>query len=294
MKPLVDTVAIVSPASAVNPELVEKGIAVLESRGLKVERSPYWDSDAEGFGGTVAQQVEDLHWAFAESSAQAVICNRGGYGSIRLLEHLDYDLIRKNPKIFVGYSDITSLHMAFIAKSGLKTLHAPMISSDIAVKPVESLENMLDFLTSGTFTSPSFEVLAHGKASGKVLGGNMAVLMSSLGTPYMPMLEGSLLFLEDINEPAYKIDRMLRALRHKGVLAKIAGLLIGDMHDDSGKPKEYWDFVLNSIKENVKNIPVISGLSIGHCTPNFTLPLGVEMSLDTHAGTLVLSENFFA
>ena len=108
------------------------------------------------------------------------------------------------------------------------------------------------------------------------------------------MLEGSLLFLEDINEPAYKIDRMLRALRHKGVLAKISGLLIGDMHDDSGKPKEYWDFILASIKENVKNIPVIRGLSIGHCTPNFTLPLGAEMSLDTHEGKLSLSENFFA
>ncbi|MGL5255202.1 MAG: S66 peptidase family protein [Brevinema sp.] len=296
MRPLVDTLAIVSPASAANKTLTEKGIAILESRGLTVLRSPHWDVDYQGYGGTVAQQIEDLHWAFTQASAQVVICSRGGYGSIRLLEYLDYNLIRNNPKVFIGYSDITSLHMAFIAKCGLKTLHAPMISSDIAGKAPESLDNMLDFLYSGVFKSPSFSVLRHGTANGVVLGGNLSVFMASLGSDFMPNLEGCLLFIEDINEPAYKIDRMLRTLRNAKVLSRLSGLLVGDIHDGSDNPEEYQAYVLESINENTRDIsiPVITGLKIGHCSPNFSLPLGVRMSLDTHAGSLTLIENFLS
>lgn len=286
--------ALIAPSSCVDPALVDKGIEILHQRGYGTLLCPRLKQDFKGYGGCVAQRVEAVHWAFSHPEADAVLCVRGGYGAIQLLEHLNYELIRKNPKPFVGYSDIGSLHMAFIAKSGLQTVHGPMLSSDIAVKPKESTDLLLNFLEGqNNILAPAFQVLKKGYAEGILLGGNLAVFMSSLSTPYMPVLDGSVLFFEDVGEPIYKIDRMLRTLRHMGVFNLCTALVFGNFKGDGSEsfPQDLIE-VFEDVTQGL-DIPVIYDLLSGHCTPNYPLSLGAKVSLDTEKQEFLLKEALF-
>lgn len=293
--------ALIAPSSFISPDSVQRGSKILEDFGYKTIAHPKLFNNFDGYGGSIAERTEALHWAFAQSGADAVLCVRGGYGAIQLLEHIDYGLVGQNPKPFIGYSDITSLHMAFIAQCGFKSIHGPMLGPDIAGKPPQSTSLLLDFLQNKTQNlAPSFQTLHHGAAEGLLLGGNLAVFLSSVGTPYMPNLEGCILFLEDVGEAAYRIDRMLRTLRHGGILQKCAALAFGDFTEKGddiaeGSVSDYQDYIKQYLKDATEGlgIPVIYGLPSGHCTPNFPLPLGARVHLDTEKQIFTLLDNFF-
>jgi muramoyltetrapeptide carboxypeptidase len=237
---------------------------------------------------------------FADPAVRAVFCIRGGYGTPRLLPSVNYRLIRNNPKIFAGYSDITALELAFWRKTGLITFHGPMAGVDLAGPPDPFTEEMFWSMLSAkkkrgriTLPDPLPRTLQGGRATGRLLGGNLALVVSTLGTPYQPDLRDALLFLEDISEEPYRIDRMLTQLRNAGILQRSAAVLTGQFTDcvpqDATKPT----LTLAQILEETAALtgrPFLAGLPFGHESPKMTLPVGLRARLDASSGTLELLE----
>ncbi|HVV01550.1 MAG TPA: LD-carboxypeptidase, partial [Verrucomicrobiae bacterium] len=239
-----DTVGIVAPSSAPpDPKAIDKSVAALEKLGFK----PLLAKNARkrwGFlAGTDRERASDLMSMFTNRNVNAIICVRGGYGSARLLPLLDYDVIRKNPKIFIGYSDITSLHCAFLEKADLISFHGPMLNSDFIKPsmPAFTLESFLRVLMhpqpagsirtgAGWHKTPPEEqpaAIRKGLATGRLIGGNISIICASLGTPYQPSFNGRILFFEDLDEVPYRFDRMLTQLLNAGVLRGIVGVAVG-------------------------------------------------------------------
>lgn len=254
--------------------------------------------DVRGYlAGADADRGADLQAMFADPGVRGVLCIRGGYGAMRLLDALDYDLIREDPKVFIGYSDITALHMAFYTHPGFVTFHGPMAGALAQTDPYDLL-GLLRAVTraeplgplANPPAGPTIETLVPGTAEGELIGGNAAILTALLGTRYLPSLAGKLLFLEDLGDHLYRLDRKLVHLRLAGVLAQVAGVIVGECRykEDPGATLSLRDILQDLIVPLGK--PAIYGLACGHGTHHLTLPVGVRARLDATRGILSIQE----
>lgn len=302
-----DVIGIAAPASAPpDPKAIDRSIQVLEQLGFKTKLAPNVRKRWGFLAGSDRERAEDLMRLFSDPKVRAIICVRGGYGTARLLPLLDYRLIRAHPKIFVGYSDITSLHSAFLTKVGLVSFHGPMLNSDFIQEsmPEFTLQSFLRVLTEleppgsicQDYRKKKPKTLRGGVASGHLVGGNISILCASIGTPYQPPLKGGILFFEDLDEVPYRFDRMLTHLLNAGLLQEVAGIAIGTNQNckdpKARKATEYRQTVEDVFKERLLplGIPVVSGLPFGHIRWNATLPIGVNARLDGDTGDLVITE----
>lgn len=282
------TIGIVAPASCSSKEKVLEAKKNIEEMGFNVVLGESTLKKWHSFSDTDENRAKDINEFFKNPSIDAIMCMRGGYGSNRLVEYLDLEAIRNNPKIFIGYSDITTLHLIFNEKLDLITFHGPMAVSNFldgySEKTYES------FIKSVTSTSnyeinnfdKKIEIINSGKAKGKLVGGNLTTLVSTLGTKYDIDYNGKILFLEDIGEKTYRIDRLLNHLKKYGVFSKIKGVILGDFKNcDKSSPE---DMSLEEVFEDYfkkLTIPVIKNIQSGHCDSMVTLPLGAMCEIDS-------------
>jgi muramoyltetrapeptide carboxypeptidase len=282
--------AVVSPASATKPELVQAGMDCLHGLGYKTVLLPHaLDRGPLYYAGTVEQRVADLHAAFADAAIDGIVCTRGGWGSAELLPHLDVELVRANPKVFVGYSDHTSLHVWLAREAGLVTFYGPMVASDFArTEGVDA--SSWGHATRGDAQwslggEDGLRVLRAGLAEGTLAGGCLSIYAEALGTPYAALAanaeEPRILFLEDIGTKPYQWDRMLLHLRYAGMLEHVTGIVFGDMRQCVAAEEEIWleAAILHALADFAG--PVAIGLRSGHVEPpNVTVPLGVRVRLE--------------
>ncbi len=285
-----DAVGIVSPAGPVRSAELLDCQRFLEEKGFRVRMAPHAHDRRDYLAGSDNDRLEDLEEMFLDDDIKAIFCSRGGYGSLRLLDRIDYELIGNHPKIFVGYSDITALLTAIFKQTGLITFHGPM-GKEFSGLPERIWEHLFQMISSErplSIDPMEGYPLSRGRATGPIMGGNLSLLCQLLGTPYMPDLDGCLLFIEDRGEALYRIDRMLTHLRLSGCLKGIKGLLTGSFLGCGDAPA-----IENLIKENFTpmNIPIVAGFPLGHGPRNITLPLGMPAELDTHAMKLSLWES---
>lgn len=289
-----DTIGIVAPASNVKRERLEPGCEVLRRLGYKPF---YLDSIFEQdvyFAGSAQRRARELEEMFEREEVRAILCARGGYGSNYLLELLDLEKIKAHPKIFIGYSDLTTLLTYFTDAAGLVTFHGPMIAKDFANADgvdLFSWESALNGLSRWTLKpDPDVQALVEGAAEGILYGGCLSILVASLGTPYEIQTAGTILFVEDIAAKPYQIDRMLMQLKLAGKLADVRGIVFGEMVDciqtqDQGYALE--QVVLRVVGD--LGVPVAYGLRSGHVSRgNITLPFGVRAALNVRRGEVEL------
>lgn len=289
--------AIVAPAGPARLD-TQKATQWFAERGLRCRIYPGAMQAAGYLAGSDEQRLADLHEAFADPDIHAILCMRGGYGSMRLLDRLDFQLIGRNPKPLVGYSDITALHTAIYRHTGLLTFHGAMLNADLLgakLQPTESslLAQLGGLLGKGDAIVHPAEIALHsvspGVASGRLLGGNLSMLGATLGTTAEIETQGCILFIEDVNEPLYRVDRLLTQLHLAGKLAGIKGVLVGDFAGITVA-------ALTPLLEQTfgpLGVPVLAGWRSGHCDPNVCLPLGAQVRLDTQQQSLVLEQDLF-
>jgi muramoyltetrapeptide carboxypeptidase len=302
-----DTIALVAPASAPpDPKAIDRSVEVLEHLGFTVKLAPNVRKRWGFLAGSDRERAGDLMKMFTDRKVHAILCVRGGYGSSRLVTLLDYRTIRANPKILVGYSDITSLHCALLVNSGLVSFHGPMLNSDFIKKdfPDFTLQSFLRTLMKPSaagsicagYKGKTVSILRRGVASGPLIGGNISLLCATLGTPFQPSFKKRILFFEDLDEVPYRFDRMLTHLLNAGLLQQVAGIAIGvnaDCYDPKAKgAKEYRQTLDDVFKERLLplKVPIVSGLPFGHIPLNATLPVGVRATLDGVKGDLVVTD----
>lgn len=286
------TLAVLSPASAAKRDLVLRGMNQLHALGYRTITGAHaLSSGPLYYAGSREERLEDFHAAFADPEVDAVIGTRGGWGSAELLPYLDAELIRANPKAFIGYSDHTSLHCWLQCEAGLVTYYAPMVAADFAREGGVDLASWRNcFEGAGSWTLGAGEglrVLREGSAEGRLTGGCISIFAEALGTPYAPQIaEDSVLFLEDIGTKPYQWDRMLLHLRYAGLLERVRGIVFGDMRQCVA-PEEA-GLLEQAILHSLAGFegPIAIGLRSGHVDgANVTLPLGVRVALDlTDAG----------
>jgi muramoyltetrapeptide carboxypeptidase len=281
-------VAVPAPASAaLDPAAARAGLDALRARGLRVEAPRALAAPHGYLSGTDDERAAELNALFARDDLDAIVCLRGGYGVLRILDRLDYAAARAHPKLVVGYSDITALHLALYAKAGLPGVSGPMVHSDWGQIDADTEahfwrvvggEAPMEILGPG---GEPLHGLRDGDAEGVLLGGNLSLVAALLGTPYLPDLAGALLFLEDIGETPYRLDGLLARLRLAGVLERLGGLVLGAFTDADvppGRPTFTVDEVLAHYAAFVGG-PVARGLVYGHFPRKSTLPVGVRASL---------------
>ena len=283
-----DIIGIAAPAGSFDRELLRRGVKTIAEMGFKVVLPPEVLDQKRYLAGSDETRAAVLNSLFADKTIQAIFCARGGFGSARLLDLLDFEIIGSNPKIFAGFSDVSALLAAVFEQTGLITFHAPVVTS-LADADQESRDSLALALTSCTKISirPTRPItVSSGSASGLVRGGNLASLCQLVGTPWQPDFRESLLFLEETNEAPYRIDRMLTQLRLAGCLAEIRGVLLGRF-DNCGQSDVIHEIVTEHFLDHG---PILAGLEIGHNGTNQTLPLGLEAVLDADQGTLLYQE----
>lgn len=309
-RPLVpgDTIGLVSPSGPTRPgsgghtpENVERTRQRLHEVGFRTVIAPH-AFDARGYlAGTDADRAADLQAMLETPAVQGVLCIRGGYGAHRLLDRLDYAAITRHPKVFIGYSDITALHLAFHTQCGFVTFHGPMASALAQPDPHDYLE----LLRAVTRTeplgrlvnppgAPAVETLVPGVAEGPLIGGNAALLTGLLGTRFVPEareFRGAILFLEDLGDRLYRLDRKLAHLRLAGILDEAAGIVIGECRysPEAGDTLSLQHILEDHIVTLGK--PAIYGLAFGHGTYTLTLPVGVRAHLDATERSLSIEES---
>lgn len=290
-----DTIGIVAPASPLKNELyLQRGIARLKSWGFRVVLNRPLNTGEGYLAGSDEERAAELHAMFASPEVQAIICLRGGYGSLRLLPYLDYNLIRSRPKLFLGYSDITALHVALVQRAELVTFHGPMIYPELGGDLAPYTEAALRSMLRGSLSSTTLHCLPHkgftvvpGRARGRLIGGNLSLLTSTLGTPFEIDTREAILFWEEVDEPLYRVDRMLTQLLLAGKLAAAAGIAIGECIG-CGNLEELLRERLAPV-----GIPCLYGLPCGHGIDVATLPLGVVATLDASEGYLRIEETLW-
>lgn len=294
-----DRVGIISPASPPeDPVAVARGLEQLRRWGLQPYLAPHALRREGYLAGNDEQRLADIHAMFLDPEVKAIWCLRGGYGSLRLLPGLDLGVIRQNPKLFIGYSDITALHLVLVQGAGLVTLHGPMVATELSAGLDRfSARSLLRHLFSGQPAGllanppggPRVVTINPGVATGELLGGNLSLVASTAGTPYQPRTRGSLLFLEEVGEEPYRVDRLLTQLLLAGMLDGVAGILFGDT---AGPQSAGSGNLVEVLRDRLGNLPFpcCYGLALGHGLPQATLPLGVQAVLDADRGTLNLVE----
>jgi muramoyltetrapeptide carboxypeptidase len=278
-----DKVGLLAPASSFSRGDFLAGCDRLRAMGYEpVYAQDIFDRDIY-FAGTAERRTREFHELWQREDVAALICVRGGYGSNYLLEKLDYNLIATRPKILIGCSDITSLLIAINDRTGLVTFHGPMVAKDIAGETLDlsSWNNALHGATNWSVPTAGTEVLRAGKAEGRLYGGCLSMLVASLGTPFEIQTEGTILFIEDVAEKPFRIDRMLMQLRLAGKLEQVRGFVFGEMLDCM--PPKGETYTLQQVIMRVLapyNVPIVYGLKSGHVTMgNITLPIGVQAEL---------------
>ena len=294
-----DTIGIISPASPIFKEKLKKGIYYLENLGFNVKLGRHVYGERGYLAGTDEERASDLHELFYDNSVKAVFCSRGGYGSIRILKYIDFELIKKNPKIFVGFSDLTALEISIFAKNGLVTFYGPTIAEDFDNEiDYSGFDLLLKIISSETNSYKvdisDYNVVKGGKSTGFLIGGCLSVFSSLLGTEYLPDLKDAVIFLEDTDEEPYRIDRYLSQLRLCGIFNKARGLIFGKFTRCESKEKDYKgpyvDEIINDTASNL-DIPVIKNLSFGHIKGKITIPVGIKASVNTDKMYLSFDEN---
>lgn len=293
-----DTIAVVSPASHYKEDKLERGVKYLQKRGYHVVFAPNYDKKHKYLAGHGPEQVADIHWAFGNPDVDAIICTRGGYGTPRYLDKLDYDLIRANPKAFVGYSDITALQSALMTQADLMSLSGAMVAVEMGdengIDPYTEA-HFWPFLENGVggqiFHNPEdmpLAVLRPGVGEGRLVGGCLALVNNIMGTRYFPPVAGNILVLEDIGENVQHFDRMLSQFRLAGIFDQINGLLLGQFID-CWENAEADDFSMAEIVHDVigeVNFPILANLAYGHNRRKMALPLGAEVRVDAGDGSV--------
>lgn len=302
-----DTIGLITPAGPITIEQLEQTKALLSQWGYNTYHTKNVFLQKGYLAGTDAERLDDLHQMFKNEEVNAIMCIRGGYGTPRLLENIDYDLIRNNPKIFIGYSDITALLQAIYKFSGLITFHGVVGISEFTEY---TQQNFLEVFTNShesliiksilpnNYKKDEYKtyVIENGIAKGELAGGNLALIVALMGTPFEIDIEGKLLFIEDIGEAPYKVDRMLTQLILSGKLQKARGIVLGVFNDcdfnndditaeNSLSLREVLDDRLSGL-----NIPVLYGFSFGHIANQAIFPIGIEAELNTQKKTIKLLE----
>ena len=298
-----DLIGVISPASApTSSEKIEKGVRYLESLGYRVAVGKHAAIVNGYLAGTDEERAADLNGFLNDRNVRAIFSVRGGYGTPRLLRLVDYRAVKRDPKILVGYSDLTALQLALFRKTGLVTFSGPMVGVEMweKIDPYTE-EHFWRVVTSptkiGVLSNPPEEptkALRPGKATGRLLGGNLALLASLLATPYAPGLRRSLLVLEEIDEAPHRVDRMMTQLLNAGILENICGLVLAKFTDcvpqDASKPHFTTEQVLSQFAERLR-VPVLSNLQYGHVPKKLTIPIGLKTRLNATKGILEVLEN---
>jgi len=298
-----DLIGIISPASTPDDlTKIEKGVKYLESLGYRTEVGKNVGKNRGYLAGTDDQRIQDLHYMFTNKNIKAVFCVRGGYGAPRLLDKINYSLIHKHPKIFVGYSDITVLQMAFLKKAGLITFAGPMVAVDFARDEISKFteEFFWETVTStkkrGRIVLPGEEKLFslnRSKGKGILVGGNLALLMSIAGTQFFPDFKGKILFIEDIGEQPYRVDRMVNHLKLMGSFKSLKGIILGDFTDCIETDVTKRTLTLNDVIEDYfgdLKIPVIYNFPHGHIRDMVTIPFGISVNINASKGLVEFME----
>jgi len=284
-----DLVGILSPAGPVEEAELEYGRYLLERSGFRVHLCEHVFDRRRYLAGEDRDRLADLNGMLLNPDIKAVFCARGGYGTLRILDRIRYDLLTSNPKILLGFSDITALLMAVFSRTGLITFHGPVLRA-LPKGEMENWDRIYRVLTADKPLRVALEngkTLVKGRSRGRLVGGNLSLICHLTGTPFMPPLENGILFLEDTNEPIYRIDRMLTHLKLSGCLKGLTGLLFGEF-TRCGNPFERERLFLETAA--ALNIPSATGFPVGHGRKNWTIPLGLMATLDTETGTLSLPE----
>ncbi len=284
-----DTIGIVAPAGPFDRGKFEKGISVLEKMDFKVLIPNGLFEQDTYLAGSDSHRADLVNALFKDTSVDAIICARGGFGSIRILSLLDYKAIQKNPKIFMGFSDISALLSVLNNRCRLVCFHGPMITTLPEIDK-QSKNLMAQALTSGKKLRIILQkglTIKSGKGVGVVAGGNLATLCHLIGTPFEPDFKGRILVIEDIGEAAYKIDRMLIQMKLAGCFKGLAGLVLGSF-ENCGKTEDIYEIVARVFREDV--FPILAGFEIGHGRGNHTIPMGLQATLDTDGHLLLFNE----
>ncbi|MFC1561709.1 LD-carboxypeptidase [candidate division KSB1 bacterium] len=297
-----DTIGIIAPGSPVEKKKLRDGIGLLESHGYRIKNGKHVLAGNGYLAGSDIQRIDDLHEMFLDPAVRAVLCARGGYGSGRLLDLVDFSVIRDNPKIFSGYSDITALQCAILRKTGLVTFSGPMVAPDFGGITVGDITfTHFRDLVSGdenagilSSYSDSLEVICSGKAEGMIVCGCLSLITSIAGTPYEPDFRDAILVLEDIGEEPYRLDRALNTLKLHGIFEKLSGLVLGKFVDCGSTQKGSEQITIREIVKPLVerySIPAMMNLSYGHVKNMITIPLGIRAEIDTDNRLFRLTEN---
>lgn len=303
-----DTVGLITPATYVpDPDALALAERTLRYFGLRMKMAKNAGKRMGEYQRSIEERLDDLHEMFRDREVSAVFCIRGGYGSMHLLDRIDYDLIRRNPKIFLGYSDITAMHLAIMKRARLVTFHGPMMfASFTGYTQAHFRRALFEKGPIGVVTNPpddnqlrpahELRAIRGGRATGQLTGGNLTLISTTMGTPFEIETRGRILFLEDVDEEPHRIDRMLTHLRLAGKFDGVAGVIFGECENcgpNDYKPSTVTPYSIGEILNNILGslkVPVLSGLTIGHTDDQLTLPLGVMATLDADKGTLELQE----
>lgn len=292
-----DTVGLIAPASTVNSEDIATAQRNIADLGLKVKLGKHILDRYGYLAGKDRDRAFDLNSMFADPSVKAIIAMRGGWGCNRLLPWLNYTNIRNHPKILLGYSDITSLLLAINARSRLITFHGPVATSTWNQFTVDYFRRILFNSEALTMQNHSpgevkIEIITPGKARGKLVGGNLSVLSAMIGSMYLPTWHNSILFIEEISEDVYRVDRMLTQLKNAGILNQIAGFIFAQCTDCSvGDAPNFT--LMQVLQDHIRplNIPAWYGSMIGHIKNKFTVPVGLPVEIDASSGTIQMLES---
>jgi muramoyltetrapeptide carboxypeptidase len=273
-----DTILVVSPSGKADPVLLKKGCDYLLEEGFQLEIGKYAYSHHYKFAGTHEQRLEDLQWALDHSTAKAIFCARGGYGVTYLLDQLDWSLFKNNPKWVIGYSDITALHQS-LYHHNYCSVHASVLQSMLEQDDSAVLLSLLQ----GNYPDISFPSMAHdriGEVISDILGGNLAMLINQLGTATEPVFEGKILFLEEVGEYLYHIDRMFLQLKRTGMLGKLGGLIIGNFSQLLENKEVFGQNVIDIVTAHCKeyNFPIAFNFPLGHENRNWPVVHGAKVS----------------
>lgn len=289
-----DKIAVIAPAGPIDPLVLQKGAARLKELGFEVLLPPSASRPFRYLAGTDAERLEEIKWAFS-TGARAIIAARGGYGTARIVNRLNLRQLLKKGMFLIGCSDLTTLLLQF-HRAGMPVFHGPMVSHFARSADPLSDRFFLSMLTSrepmGKFSFPEVEVLREGNGEGRLVGGCLSLVCASIGTSYEIQTRGKILFLEDVNEPPYRIDRMLTHLKLAGKFQGVKGILFGQMikcdpPEGSGYAlKEVIDSVLETTK-----VPVLYGLPFGHGDQNITLPYGLKVRIESRSASVTFLES---
>jgi muramoyltetrapeptide carboxypeptidase len=302
-----DKIGVIAPSSRLKQEQIETIVKQIEGFGMVPVLSKHIAAHNGYLAGKDEERASDINEMFADTSVKAIWCGRGGYGSTRILHMLDYNTIKKNPKPFIGYSDISAYHIAMYQMTGLITFHGPIPSSMMKGHTLDEFQKLFfqnmpvdyDFkkmtLVGDTTNYDKLETLRPGIVKGRLMGGNLTVVSSMAGMTYEPDFKDTIAFFEDIEEQPYRIDRMLTQLIHGCNLGKAKGILLGQFTNCQAKDPETSFTLIETLKDRLLplGIPILAGTPFGHVPDNLTIPVGAEAILDASNHRLKIEKRLF-